>query len=99
MILECFEIPQITNTLGRGGGIKNKFSYNRHENAVSRFLNTKIIYNELHLHRSRTQYNVIVLLALNHFGQHEQSSSFFFQNEEIFVQLDRLDKLDRITHA
>ena len=25
-------------------------------------------------------------------------SSFFFQNEEIFVQLDELDKLDRITH-
>ena len=24
---------------------------------------------------------------------------FFFQNKEIFVQLDKLDKLDRITHA
>ena len=23
----------------------------------------------------------------------------FFQNEEIFVQLDELDKLDKITHA
>ena len=23
----------------------------------------------------------------------------FFQNEEIFVQLDELDELDRITHA
>ena len=23
----------------------------------------------------------------------------FFQNEEIFVQLDELDQLDRITHA
>ena len=25
--------------------------------------------------------------------------SSFFQNEEIFVQLDKLDELDRITHA
>ena len=25
--------------------------------------------------------------------------SIFFQNEDIFVQLDELDKLDRITHA
>ena len=24
---------------------------------------------------------------------------FFFQNEEIFVQLDNLDKLERVTHA
>ena len=24
---------------------------------------------------------------------------FFFQNEEVFVPLDRLDELDRITHA
>ena len=24
---------------------------------------------------------------------------YFFQNEEIFVQLDELDELDRITHA
>ena len=26
-------------------------------------------------------------------------SSFFFQNKEIFVQLDELDDLNRITHA
>ena len=26
-------------------------------------------------------------------------SSFFFQNEEILVQLDELDKLNRITHV
>ena len=25
--------------------------------------------------------------------------SSFFQNEDIFVQLDELDELDRITHA
>ena len=30
--------------------------------------------------------------------QHEIHSSFF-QNEEIIVQLDELDKLDRITHV
>ena len=26
-------------------------------------------------------------------------TSIFFQNEEIFVQLDELDELDRISHA
>ena len=28
-----------------------------------------------------------------------RSSLFFFQNEEIFVQLDELDELDKIIHA
>ena len=28
-----------------------------------------------------------------------QADLFFFKNEEIFVQLDKLDELDRITHA
>ena len=28
-----------------------------------------------------------------------RDSSFFFQNEEIFVQLDELNELDRIAHA
>ena len=34
--------------------------------------------------------------------QSQQTSRFilvFFQNEEVFVQLDELDELDRITHA
>ena len=29
----------------------------------------------------------------------EKFQSSFFQNEEIFIQIDELDELDRITHA
>ena len=32
-------------------------------------------------------------------GQQKLASIYFFQNKEIFIQLDELDKLDRITHA
>ena len=38
------------------------------------------------------------LLMTSHFLQEAKQSSFF-QNEEIFVQLDELDELDRIPHA
>ena len=31
--------------------------------------------------------------------QFVRQSSFFFQNEDIFVQLDKLVELDKITHA
>ena len=48
-------------------------------------------------------YNMSSFFGLNNktpLGMLEFTVTFyFFQNEEIFVQLDELDELDRITHA
>ena len=39
------------------------------------------------------------ILSLPIFYDLQLSRSSFFQNEEIFIQLDELDELDRITQA
>ena len=46
---------------------------------------------------STKERNYMFLLSFQTLLQVRQT--IFFQNEEIFVQLDELDELDRITHA
>ena len=39
------------------------------------------------------------IITLVGFPEFSEFIPVFFQNEEIFVKLDELDELDRITHA
>ena len=49
--------------------------------------------------RKHWQYRIEFYHKMFYFFDLSKSQSIFLQNEDIFVQLDELDELDRITHA